>query len=234
MKNLKITNGGGDSLSKLEELQSIFAKVFNEKDILLSSETRQMDIDGWDSFTHINLMLTIVKHFHIDANFEEVRALDDVEKIIKFIDRKIDVQIKDNISTKCFEEIKIGDQGKFTKKITAEKQRMFRYISEDVNPLHMEKDFAKESGFLDTVVYGMLISSLYSTVAGVYIPGKYCLLHSVETSFMKPAYIGDNLMVEFSVTDKHDVFKQITIKALITNQNGEKISKAIIKAGVLK
>lgn len=78
----------------------------------------------------------------------------------------------------------------------------------------------------------MLTSSFYSTLAGVYLPGKFCLIHSVEIKFAKPVYIDDRLSIEGKITDKNDTFKQLTIKVTIRNQNGEKVSRGILKAGV--
>ena len=84
------------------------------------------------------------------------------------------------------------------------------------------------------VVYGMLTASFLSTLAGVYMPGKWCLLQGVETSFVKPVFRGDVLTIRGKVGEKHDAFKQIEIKARIVNQEGKCVCRAKVKAGVLK
>ena len=132
-----------------------------------------------------------------------------------------------------YEDISVGQKESFSKKITAEMMDAFRKISGDENPLHTDEDFAKEHGFPGRVVYGMLTSSLYSCMGGVYIPGKRCLLHSVHADFLKPVFVGDTLTVEGKVTEKHDSVRQIVIKAVIRNQEGVKVSRATIEAGVL-
>lgn len=80
----------------------------------------------------------------------------------------------------------------------------------------------------------MLTSSLYSCLGGVYIPGENCLLQSVHADFISPVFIGDTLTVHGMIKEKYDSVKQIVIKAEIHNQDGKKVSKAIIKAGVMK
>lgn len=78
----------------------------------------------------------------------------------------------------------------------------------------------------------MLTASLYSALAGVYLPGKYCLLHEMDSSFNLPVYIGDSLHVTGVIKEKNDVFRFVIIKATITNQHGQKVSRATIRAGV--
>ena len=118
--------------------------------------------------------------------------------------------------------------------ITADMLEKFKDISGDNNPLHTDENFAKEKGFKSRVVYGMLTASLYSCLAGEYLPGKNCLLQSVHADFLNPVFIGDTLTVTGKITEKHDSVRQIIIKAVIRNQDGKKISKAKIEAGVLE
>jgi len=118
--------------------------------------------------------------------------------------------------------------------ITSEMMDQFLAISGDINPMHIDSEYAKDFGYNDKLVYGMMTASFYSTLAGVYLPGKYCLLQEIETSFYHPVYICDTLTIKGVVTEKHNVLKRIEISAKITNQNGKKISKAKIMVGCLK
>ncbi len=139
-----------------------------------------------------------------------------------------------------WEELFVGKTAEFTANgggqgiITADMLEKFKDISGDNNPLHTGENFAKEKGFKDRVVYGMLTASLYSYLAGEYLPGKNCLLQSVHADFLNPVFIGDTLTVSGKITEKHDSVRQIIIKAVIRNQDGKKISKAKIEAGVLE
>ena len=132
-----------------------------------------------------------------------------------------------------YTELEIGHTESFSRIITPEMMEQFAAMSGDCNPLHCDAAYAKAKGFPGRVVYGMLTASLYSALAGVYLPGKYCLLYQVDSLFRKPVYIGDTLSVRGKVSAKEDVFQMITISAQITNQKGEKVSKATIKAGFL-
>ena len=81
----------------------------------------------------------------------------------------------------------------------------------------------------------MLTASFYSTVAGLYLPGKYSLIHSFdEISFMKPVFIGDELTVNAEVIDKDEALKMIRLQVIIENQENKKVSKAKMKILVTK
>lgn len=122
----------------------------------------------------------------------------------------------------------------FTITITEEHMQLFCQISGDVSPIHMDAQYAAQRGFPGRVCYGMLGASFFSTLAGVYLPGEHCLLHSVESKFVNPVFIGDTLTITGVVDEVNDTFGEVTIKATITNQDGKKVTRGIIKAGVAK
>lgn len=136
-----------------------------------------------------------------------------------------------------FEDITVGMQESFTAPITAGMEDAFREMTGDDNPLHRDDAFAREIGggkWKGHVTFGMLTASLYSTLAGMYLPGKYSLIHSLDTKFLKPVYAGDQLTVTGTVTKKHEELKLIEIKAQMTNREGVCVSKANIKVLVQK
>ncbi|MDA9279883.1 MaoC/PaaZ C-terminal domain-containing protein [bacterium] len=132
-----------------------------------------------------------------------------------------------------FSDIQIGLEESFKVKIDVFKMDKFLEISNDINPLHIDSNYAKEKGFKSIVVYGLLTSSFYSTLVGVYLPGKYCILQGINVQFSKPVYIDDTLKISGKISYINVAFKQVEIKASITNQNNKKVSKATIKIGVI-
>lgn len=133
----------------------------------------------------------------------------------------------------AYDEISVGMTESFSVTVTDEMQDAFRMITGDVNPLHESEEFAREKGYDGKVVFGMLTSSLYSTLAGVYLPGEKSLVQSCEAKFMKPVYIGDVLTVEGKVSEKSETYEIIQVKAVIKNQKGEKVSKANLQIGLI-
>ncbi|MBQ6560009.1 MAG: MaoC family dehydratase [Erysipelotrichaceae bacterium] len=133
-----------------------------------------------------------------------------------------------------FEDLYEGLSVSFEETVTEEKMDAFRQISGDVNPLHMQKEFAQSQGYKDKVVYGMLTSSLLSRLVGVHLPGKYCLLQGMELKYLNPVYAGDTLTVKGTVYELHPSVKMAVIKALITNQDGVKVVRGKINVGFLR
>ena len=129
-------------------------------------------------------------------------------------------------------DLRVGTQEVFEVEITLEMLDQFAELSGDVNPLHMDEVYAKKRGFKGRVAFGLLTSSLYSRLAGVYLPGENCLLQGIDVKFLKPVFAGDQLAVSGKVSYINEAYGQIEIKAQIVNQEGVKISTAKIKAGV--
>jgi 3-hydroxybutyryl-CoA dehydratase len=132
-----------------------------------------------------------------------------------------------------FVDINVGLEESFSVRVNSEKLDKFLKISGDINPLHTDAEYSKSKGFSDRVVYGMLTSSFFSTLVGVYLPGKYCILQSVNIQFSKPVYIDDILTITGKVSYINEAYKQLEIKAVIINQDNKKVSKATIKVGVM-
>ena len=129
-------------------------------------------------------------------------------------------------------DMKPGLTESFTVTVTPEMMDAFAAITGDISPIHMDDAYARGRGYPGRVVYGMLGGSLFSTLAGVYLPGEHCLLHGVECRFAKPIFIGDTLTVTGTVTDVREFAAEAEIKAVITNQNGQRVTRGVIKAGL--
>lgn len=131
-----------------------------------------------------------------------------------------------------FIDVSPGLSHSFQASVTASMLDQFKDLSGDANPLHTDQRFALLYGYRDRVAYGMLTASFYSTLVGMYLPGKYALLQGVDASFIAPVYTGDRLTVYGEVISIHQVLRQIEIRAHITNQLGNKVSRAKIRTGI--
>lgn len=131
----------------------------------------------------------------------------------------------------AFEDFEVGLSASFTVEITEKMMERFYEICRDKNPMHMDEEYAVKHGYKSRLVYGMLTAAFYSRLAGMELPGKYCILKSVESFFERPVYIGDVLCVSGRVKDRDGRFRQACVKAKITNQERKTVSKANILVG---
>jgi 3-hydroxybutyryl-CoA dehydratase len=137
------------------------------------------------------------------------------------------------MNTYNYDKISIGMEETFEIVITNFMLDSFCAITGDINPLHCNREFAQANNFRDRVVYGMLTASLFSTLAGVYLPGKYSLIHTVELDFPRPVFVDDLLTVGGKVLEKNEIFRTILIKTRIT-RNGEKVCRGKMRIGVMR
>ena len=136
------------------------------------------------------------------------------------------------MNTTRFEDLRVGLMESFEVTVTAQMMDDFLRVSGDCSPIHLSDEYAREKGFSGRVVYGLLVSSFYSTLVGVYLPGEHCVLQEISINFKKPVYIGDQLTVTGTVAETHDVFRRASIKAKIKNQDGKTVSSANIAVGM--
>jgi len=76
-------------MSILEPLNGIFCEVFDDDDIELSAEMTADDIDGWDSLSHVNLIVTIEARLKIRFTQKELLTFKNVGDLMKSIESKI-------------------------------------------------------------------------------------------------------------------------------------------------
>jgi len=132
-----------------------------------------------------------------------------------------------------FVDINVGLEESISVRVNSEKQDKFLKISGDINPLHTDAEYSKSKGFSDRIVYGMLTSSFFSTLVGVYLPGKYSILQGIDIQFYEPVFIDDILTITGKVSYINEAYKQLEIKAVIINQDNIKVSKSTIRVGVI-
>lgn len=66
-------------------LTEIFEDVFDEDSIEVTPELSAKDVDGWDSLTHIRLILTVEKAFKIKFSTSEIGKLENVGDLVTLI-----------------------------------------------------------------------------------------------------------------------------------------------------
>ena len=132
------------------------------------------------------------------------------------------------------DELSVGMTAQLTAVMDAARFDSFRKLMGDENPLHSDREYAVSQGYPDRVCYGMLTASLLSALAGVYLPGKRSLIHSVEINITKPVILNDTLTVEGTIKEIDDTFGFITVGVKIFNQHGEKVLRGKMIIGVSK
>ena len=122
-----------------------------------------------------------------------------------------------------FDEIELGMQKSFKVNISENMLNEFGRSTEDYNPLHMNEKYASSTSFKKRVCSGMFLSSFFSRLVGMYLPGKHALHISQSLNFVNPCFIGETITVEGKVIDKSAATKIIKLETTITNESGKRI-----------
>lgn len=131
-------------------------------------------------------------------------------------------------------DLSIGMEESFEDQISNEMLDSFVLLSGDDNPLHTNEAFARQFGFDNRVVHGLLAAALYSKLVGKHLPGQYSLLHGIKIDFRKPIYVGVKLRVKGSVSFIQHSYQQIQLDANICDLNGKLFNQAKIRVGLIE
>jgi acyl carrier protein len=69
-------------------ISEIFRKVFDNANLVITDEMSSVDINGWDSFAHINLIVAIEEEFGVSFTTAEMGLLVQVGDILKLLTKK--------------------------------------------------------------------------------------------------------------------------------------------------
>ena len=131
--------------------------------------------------------------------------------------------MREKPSEYSFDEIELGMQKSFKVDISKNMLDVFGRDTGDYNPLHMSEEYASSTSFKKRVCSGMFLSSFFSRLVGMYLPGKHALHISQSLNFVNPCFIGETITVEGKVIDKSPATKIIKLETTITNESGKRI-----------
>ncbi|MFA6562085.1 MAG: acyl carrier protein [Verrucomicrobiia bacterium] len=76
-------------MTTIEKLNGIFRTVFDNDEINIQPEMTANDVDGWDSLSHVNLILAVEQGFGIRFNQRELLTFKNVGDLLRGIESKL-------------------------------------------------------------------------------------------------------------------------------------------------
>src|ERR1700736_6037785 len=132
------------------------------------------------------------------------------------------------------EDFKPGQHVTFSKTFTEDDMRRFIEITGDVNPIHVDEEFAARTQFGRRVLQGMLTASIFSTMVGMLLPGTGAIYRSQTLRFLLPVYLGETVTAHFVVRAIDRAKHRLTIDSWIENAAGERVIEGTCEAGLLR
>jgi acyl carrier protein len=69
-------------------LTPIFRDIFRDSSLLVSDQMTAQDVPGWDSLSHINMIMAVEKAFKVKFSIKDVRSMKDVGGMVELIKKK--------------------------------------------------------------------------------------------------------------------------------------------------
>lgn len=115
-----------------------------------------------------------------------------------------------------FEDLTIGQEAETTRVVAAADIDAFAAVSGDVNPVHLDEDFARTTSFGERIAHGMLSAAYISAVLGAKMPGPGAIYLSQSLRFRRPVKIGDAVTAKVTIQALDEKRGQATLATVCT------------------
>lgn len=126
----------------------------------------------------------------------------------------------DRIENSTFDEIKIGATASLTRTLSFKDIELFAIVSGDINPAHVDREYAQSDMFHKVIAHGMWGGALISNLLGTELPGPGTIYLNQTLRFLAPVGLGDSVTVVVKVVEKEAVKHHVTLDCTVTNQLG--------------
>ena len=72
-----------------DKLNDLFRELFSDDSINLKPETTANDIEGWDSFNHLSVIVAVETRFGVKMKTSEIEKLANVGALVSAIETKL-------------------------------------------------------------------------------------------------------------------------------------------------
>ena len=133
------------------------------------------------------------------------------------------------ISNVPFDELELGQTASYERTVEDRDIRLFAEVSGDVNPVHLDEEFAANSEFGERIAHGMLTGAFVSAAIAMKLPGPGTVYIGQNLKFRLPVKIGDTVTVTLEVAEKKSRRNLVTLDCKATNQHSVESVRAFRK-----
>lgn len=126
------------------------------------------------------------------------------------------------LENRTYDELNAGDTASTSHVVTERDLILFATVSGDVNPVHLDEEFAAATPFKGRIAHGMLSGALISAAIACELPGPGTIYIGQEMSFLRPVRLGDEIRIELEVLEKLPK-NRLKIATQVINQEGKKV-----------
>lgn len=123
-----------------------------------------------------------------------------------------------------FNELKIGQSASLARTLSERDIALFAVMSGDVNPAHLDAEYARDSAFGGVIGHGMWTGALISSLLGTTLPGPGTIYLNQNLDFKKPVRPGDTVRVSVTVKEKREHKHVVIFDCLCSDALGETVA----------
>jgi phosphate acetyltransferase/phosphate butyryltransferase len=127
------------------------------------------------------------------------------------------------LRNRTFDEIAVGDRASIERTLTAADIQLFAAMSGDINPQHIDAEFAASTRFHGVIAHGMWGAALISAVLGTRLPGPGTVYVGQTLKFHAPVRVGDTLTTTVTVAARDEAKHTLVLDCTCTNQDGKTV-----------
>ncbi len=133
------------------------------------------------------------------------------------------------ITNRTFDELKVGDSASLTRTLAPRDLELFAIVSGDVNPAHLDADYAKHDMFHGIIAHGMWGGALISALLGTELPGPGTIYLDQTFRFRRPVRIGDTVTANVTVSSMFPATHRVILRCSVVNQHGDTVIAGLPK-----
>lgn len=127
------------------------------------------------------------------------------------------------LESRVLEDLEIGASAQLVRTLTHDQIELFAAVSGDLNPAHLDADYAQNGFFHQIIGHGMWSAAMISAVLGTKLPGPGTIYLKQSLRFLHPVAVGDTVTatvrVKEIIAEKHRAILDCTV----INDRGETV-----------
>ncbi|PWF39441.1 MaoC/PaaZ C-terminal domain-containing protein [Massilia glaciei] len=127
------------------------------------------------------------------------------------------------ILNRPYGELNIGDSAHLERTLGQRDITLFAVMSGDLNPAHVDEEYARCGRFHGVIAHGMWTGALISTVLGTMLPGPGTIYLAQSLRFLRPVGLGDTVTVTVKILQMHPVSRRVVLDCSVVNQNADMV-----------
>jgi len=126
------------------------------------------------------------------------------------------------LENRIYDDILIGQMAGMQRTLTRDDVALFSKVSGDLNPIHIDEEYARSRGARGVVGHSLWATSLVSSLLANVLPGPGTIYRSQDSAFHRQVDLGDTLKARVTVLEKLPE-NEILLDCLVLNQHEQEV-----------